>query len=88
MIFLCLGNDEAAALQPPGGAVVVDLGGVHRLRDDALAREWYGRHRPGRVELRPARGAAAEGPLIANPGCYATAALLALAPLATRSTGR
>ena len=81
VIFLCLGNTEAAAFEPPADTVVVDLSGVHRLRDPELARRWYGlapgAWSYGLPELQPA-----EGPLIANPGCYATAALLALAPLA------
>src|SRR5205085_1328154 len=86
LLFLCLDNDEAAAFEPPSNTVVVDLAGVHRLTDDALARSWYGTA-PGAwsyglPELFPAAGA-----LIANPGCYATAALLALAPLAAGLEG-
>jgi N-acetyl-gamma-glutamyl-phosphate reductase len=80
VIFLCLGNEQAAAFQPPDGAVVIDLGGVHRLADPAAAEEWYGvvpgAWSYGLPEIHPA-----EGPLIANPGCYATASLLALWPL-------
>ncbi len=72
VLFLCLDNDVAAAFEPPTDTVVVDLSGAHRLVDDELARGWY-----GTAPLFPA-----DGPLIANPGCYATAALLALAPLA------
>jgi N-acetyl-gamma-glutamyl-phosphate reductase len=79
-IFLCLGNAEAAAFEPPEGAVVVDLTGVHRLTDPAAAEQWYGlvpgAWSYGLPEVHPA-----EGRLIANPGCYATATLLALAPL-------
>ncbi|HVV57418.1 MAG TPA: N-acetyl-gamma-glutamyl-phosphate reductase [Gaiellaceae bacterium] len=81
VLFLCLGNEAAAAFQPPADTVVVDLTGVHRLADGDLARAWYGTA-PGAwsyglPELYPAHG-----PLIANPGCYATATLLALGPLA------
>src|SRR5215831_11272375 len=80
VIFLCLGNAEAAAFEPPEGAVVVDLTGVHRLTDPAAAEHWYGlvpgAWSYGLPEVHPA-----EGRLIANPGCYATATLLALAPL-------
>src|SRR5438067_4789327 len=72
VLFLCLDNDEAAAFVPPADAVVVDLTGVHRLADPALASAWYGiapgGWSYGLPELYPA-----EGPLIANPGCYATA---------------
>jgi len=80
VLFLCLDADEAAAFSPPPDAVVVDLSGAHRLADPAQAQAWYGAA-PGAwsyglPELYPP-----DGPLIANPGCYATAALLALAPL-------
>jgi len=80
VLFLCLDNDAAAAFEPPENTVVVDLSGAHRLADEATARDWYGTA-PGAwsyglPELYPAQGR-----LIANPGCYATAALLALGPL-------
>jgi N-acetyl-gamma-glutamyl-phosphate reductase len=81
VIFLCLSHEEAAAFAPPAGAVVVDLSGAHRLADDELAQAWYGvtpgAWSYGLPELYPPQGR-----LIANPGCYATAALLALGPLA------
>jgi N-acetyl-gamma-glutamyl-phosphate reductase len=82
LLFLCLANEQAAAFEPPADAVVVDLSGAHRL-DPALYPQWYGfeHPRPGAwgyaiPELFPP-----DGPLIANPGCYATAAILALAPI-------
>ena len=35
VLFVCLGHEEAAALEPPPDAeVVVDLSGAHRLRDE------------------------------------------------------
>ncbi len=81
LVFLCLEHAEAAAVEPPAAAVVVDLSGAHRLADTAEAEEWYGvapgAWSYGLPELYPSAG-----PLIANPGCYATAALLALGPLA------
>jgi N-acetyl-gamma-glutamyl-phosphate reductase len=81
LVFLCLDHGEAAAVEPPAGAVVVDLSGAHRLVDAAQAQEWYGvapgAWSYGLPELYPPTT-----PLIANPGCYATAALLALGPLA------
>ena len=81
VLFLCLDGDAAAAFDPPPGAVVVDLSGAHRLADPDLALAWYGTA-PGAwsyglPELYPPAGN-----LIANPGCYATAALIALGPLA------
>jgi N-acetyl-gamma-glutamyl-phosphate reductase len=84
LLFLCLGHDRAAAFTPPAGAVVVDLSGAHRLRDTSLYGDWYGWEHPGSTagwsyalpELFPPQST-----LIANPGCYATAAILALAPV-------
>ncbi len=87
LVLACLGHEEAAALDPPPGATVVDLSGAHRLHDPELYPAWYGFEHPrpralsdwsyALPELWPP-----EGSLVANPGCYATAALLALAPLA------
>jgi N-acetyl-gamma-glutamyl-phosphate reductase len=83
VVFVCLGHEEAAALEPPAAELVIDLSGAHRLRDATLYPEWYGFTHPrpgawsyGLPELFPP-----VPPLVANPGCYATATLLALAPL-------
>jgi N-acetyl-gamma-glutamyl-phosphate reductase len=82
LLFLCLGNERAAAFAPPAGAVVVDLSGAHRL-DAASYPEWYGfeHPRPGAWSYAVPELFPPVGPLVANPGCYATAAILALAPL-------
>jgi N-acetyl-gamma-glutamyl-phosphate reductase len=85
LVFCCLEHERAAALGPPAGAVVVDLSGAHRL-DAALYPEWYGFEHPAAESLGEWCYAVPElfppvTPLIANPGCYATAVLLALAPL-------
>jgi N-acetyl-gamma-glutamyl-phosphate reductase len=83
--FWCLGHAEAAVLEPPAEGVVIDLSGAHRLQSPSLYAEWYGFEHPGGLdgwEYALPELHAAEGRLIANPGCYATAALLALAPLA------
>jgi N-acetyl-gamma-glutamyl-phosphate reductase len=87
LLFLCLAHDEAAAVEPPADAVVVDLSGGHRLRDADLYGDWYGFAHPFPATLTEWSYALPElypptSRLIANPGCYATAALLALAPLA------
>jgi N-acetyl-gamma-glutamyl-phosphate reductase len=81
LFFLCVGHDEAAAFEPPADSVVVDLSGAHRLRDAAVAEEWYGAA-PGAWSYGLPEVYPPEGRLIANPGCYATAALLALGPVA------
>jgi N-acetyl-gamma-glutamyl-phosphate reductase len=71
------------------GAAVVDLSADFRLRDLPSYERWYGPHGEpdllagsvyGLPELNRAR--VREADLVANPGCYPTAALLALAPLA------
>jgi N-acetyl-gamma-glutamyl-phosphate reductase len=81
VLFLCLDHAESAAFDPPAGAVVIDLSGAHRLADAASAHTWYGTA-PGAWSYGLPELFPPEGQLIANPGCYATAALLALAPLA------
>jgi N-acetyl-gamma-glutamyl-phosphate reductase len=71
------------------GVPVVDLSADFRLRDRETYSRWYGEHPAfeltgeaayGLTELNRDRVAGAR--LVANPGCYPTATLLALAPLA------
>jgi N-acetyl-gamma-glutamyl-phosphate reductase len=86
LTFWCLSHEEAARLEPPATGVVVDLSGGHRFRDAAVYDEWYGFAHPRAAELEAwsyglPELAPAAGRLVANPGCYATAALLALWPL-------
>jgi N-acetyl-gamma-glutamyl-phosphate reductase len=84
-----------AAAAPTVGALrerdvrVVDLSADFRLSSLATYEHWYGAHpRPellsesvyGLTELHRERIASAA--IVANPGCYPTASLLALAPLA------
>jgi N-acetyl-gamma-glutamyl-phosphate reductase len=71
------------------GVRVVDLSADFRLRDAAVYGEWYREHpEPG---LLPAavyglpelyREQIKDAAIVANPGCYPTAAILALAPVA------
>jgi N-acetyl-gamma-glutamyl-phosphate reductase len=81
VLFLCLDGDEAAAFMPPADTIVVDLSGAHRLADTDQALAWYG-SAPGAWSYGLPELYSPQGSLIANPGCYATAALLALGPLA------
>ena len=86
VVFACLPHERAAALDPPARGVVVDLSGGHRFVDPGAYETWYGFEHPrpgglsswsyGLPEVSPPSGR-----LVANPGCYATAALLALWPL-------
>jgi N-acetyl-gamma-glutamyl-phosphate reductase len=73
------------------GALVVDLSADFRLRDLPTYERWYGEHGApdllegavyGLTELY--RDALGEAELVATPGCYPTASVLALAPLAER----
>jgi N-acetyl-gamma-glutamyl-phosphate reductase len=71
------------------GVRVVDLSADFRLRDAAVYEEWYRDHPEpdliaGAVYGLPEhyRDQIAGASLVANPGCYPTAAILGLAPLA------
>src|ERR1051325_1105559 len=39
--LLCLPHEDAAAVEPAGGGVVIDLSGAHRLRDAGAYEQWY-----------------------------------------------
>ena len=85
--FLCLSHEEAAAYEPPARGVVVDLSGAHRLSDPASTRSGTASRIPGRTgsasgRTRSRSCSRRRGRLVANPGCYATAVLLALGPIA------
>ena len=89
IVFLALPDSAAAELGPTlvaAGVRVVDLSGAFRLRDAVARHHWYPETRDvpddvayGLTEL--SRDAVRRARLVANPGCYPTAALLALAPL-------
>jgi N-acetyl-gamma-glutamyl-phosphate reductase len=71
------------------GVKVIDLSADFRLRSVPDYERWYGAHdAPELIEdavyglTEVHRDRIAEAELVANPGCYPTAALLALAPLA------
>ena len=86
------GAHERVASFLQRGARVVDLSAGHRPMTPAAYQQWYGTAHPDRAlleeaaygipELYSSRIAAAR--LVANPGCYPTATLLALAPLVAR----
>ena len=80
------GQSAALAAALPATVKVVDLGPDFRLADpDAWARHYGGAH-PGRwvtglPELPGQRDRIAAASRVAAPGCYATAAILALVPV-------
>ena len=86
LVLSCLDHERAAGLEAPADTVVVDLSGAHRLREPSLYPPWYGFEHPRGTSLGEWEYAIPElfrpqGSLIANPGCYATAVLLAVVPL-------
>lgn len=89
IVFLALPEAASAELAPvllERGLRVIDLSGAFRIRDDDDRRRWY----PATQAL-PAgtvygfterhHDAIRDARLLSNPGCYPTAALMALAPL-------
>jgi len=88
LVFLALPAGESAALaaQLPPDAKIVDLGPDFRLADPEAWRRFYriphaGLWTYGLPELPGARAQIRAAARVAVPGCYATAAILALAPL-------
>lgn len=93
VVFLCLEHGEsskvAGGVLAAGPGLVVDLAADFRVRDLALHQRYYGPHpAPELVErfaygLADVAGTRLRGATaIAAPGCFATAAQLALYPLA------
>lgn len=90
--FFALPHGEAMALIPEllqrGRPRIIDLSGDFRLKDAALYPEHYGRPHAAPDRLAGAVYAIPEffgeelrdAQLVANPGCFATAAILALLP--------
>jgi N-acetyl-gamma-glutamyl-phosphate reductase len=88
--FLAVPESAAAELAPPlvtAGVRVIDLSGAFRIRDQAARFQWYPATRAvpagvayGLTEYY--RDEVRDAVLVANPGCYPTAALLSLMPLA------
>lgn len=91
-VFLALPHGQALEIAPrlPAGVKVIDLSGDFRLGDAEEFREHYGREHTAtelqrefvygltefnREQIKSAR-------LVSNPGCFATATLLGLGPLA------
>ena len=90
VVFLGLPEKAAADIGTTlvgRGVRVIDLSGAFRLRDDTNRRRWYPETTAlpaGTVYALPerCRTALRDARLVSCPGCYPTAALLALEPLA------
>lgn len=88
LIFLALpaGQSAGLAAQVSSGVRIVDLGPDFRLADPAAWARHYGGEHAGRwvtglPELPGGRPLITGASRVAAPGCYATAAILALVPL-------
>ena len=57
LVFCCLDNEAAAALEPPAGAVVVDLSGAHRIGADGWCYALPGARAADRKADRESRAA-------------------------------
>jgi N-acetyl-gamma-glutamyl-phosphate reductase len=89
-VFLAVPEEASAGLGASllsAGVRVIDLSGAFRIRDDAARQRWYPATKAlpdgaayGLVEHH--RAEVKDAALVACPGCYPTAALLALLPLA------
>lgn len=91
-IFCCLPHGASAAAVAellPRGKKVIDLSADYRLNDSAEYKKWYGLDHGDPDRLGKAvyglpeiyRERIQRADLVANPGCYPTSAILALAPL-------
>ncbi len=91
LVFIAVPHGPAGALAATyrrAGRRVIDLSADFRLPDPAQYTHWYGHPHPA-PELLPEavyglpelyRAALREAQLVANPGCFPTTAILALAP--------
>ncbi len=92
LAFLCLPHEASMELVPKllsQGKKVIDLSGAYRIREAEAYTEFYGFEHSYPELLKRAvyglpelfREDIREADLVANPGCYPTATLLALYPL-------
>jgi len=92
VVFLALPHEASLRIVPEiinKVRLVVDCSAAFRLKDSALYPSWYGFEHNAEAELAAAvyglpelyRQELKSAKLIATPGCYVTAASLALAPL-------
>jgi N-acetyl-gamma-glutamyl-phosphate reductase len=87
VVFLALPHGHSAPLADGlgDGTVLIDCGADHRLVDPAAWERWYGGEHPGSwpyglPELPGQRDKLRGTRRVAVPGCYPTAAILALVP--------
>ena len=99
LLFLALPHGEAMKLAPAllknPDLRIIDFSGDFRIKSAAVFRQAYGiTHTAGGWLAKAVYGlpeinrSQIHGRLVANPGCYPTATLLALAPLARKRLQR
>lgn len=92
VVFLATPHEASHEIAPAllkKGLRVIDLSAAFRLRNTAAYAEWYGfQHQAGAALAEAVYGipelnaaAVRQARLVANPGCYPTSVILALAPL-------
>ena len=92
LVFLATPHQTALDVAPQlveRGLRVVDLSAAFRLKDAAVYPRWYGFEHHAHAALEEAvygltelnAASIARARLVANPGCYATSVILALAPV-------
>lgn len=92
VIFISLPHGHAIDIAQPllaAGKKIIDLGADFRLKNSDDYQQWY-QHKPAPTDLlnkavyglpeKGVRQSIAQATLIANPGCYPTAAILAALP--------
>lgn len=93
LVFLALPHTASMDLVPKllkANKKVIDLSADYRLKNKSLYEKYYGVKHKDPLNLKSAiyglpelyRNKIKNAKLVANPGCYPTAAILALAPLA------
>ncbi len=91
LVFLALPHTVSMDMVPgllKSGKKVIDLSADYRLKDVKVYTQFYNKAHKDKVNLKNAvyglpelyRYAIKKASLVANPGCYPTAAILALAP--------
>ncbi len=91
-VFCCLPHGASAAAVVdllPRGKKVIDLSADYRLNNPAEYKQWYAVDHPDPLRMPETvyglpeiyRERIQTASLVANPGCYPTSAILALAPL-------
>ena len=91
-VLACLPHGASSSLIPgllDAGCRVVDFSADYRLASAEVFSQWYGQKHPDAARLGKVpyglpelfRDQIVDAPLVANPGCYPTSTILALAPL-------